>query len=67
MNTKTTEQSNDNDPLTEYYFWLGADAAQCHEKTMEKINSRKGVDNPDETYKDSLKEAIDSWGGVSGK
>lgn len=47
---------------TDYYFWLGESGDDFHNKTMEKINARKGVDNPDEKYRDTLNEAISKWG-----
>lgn len=71
LNTKVIEQleAGEIPAITDYYFWLGEGAEEFHDKTMEKINARraKGVEQPDEQYKDALKEAIDSWGGVSGK
>lgn len=48
--------------ITDYYFWLGESGEDFHNNTMEKINARKGVDNPDEAYKDTLKEAVSKWG-----
>jgi hypothetical protein len=64
LNTKVIEQlkNGEIEPVTDYYFWLGEDAEEFHSKTMERINAKKGVPNPDETYKESLNDAVKKWG-----